>query len=213
MKNPKAPNPILKFRTYKKHTHTHTLHKRPYPQSQRVRHTLSHIILRDNASSVSPPPLPPPALSAPIYLLSATLPVTQRLRPANPFWKETAEQKITSPPLSHTPSLPFVFSSSLLMTSLCHHWATCPPLCLPLFSFLFARFISNLSSLTALFSIRLCEPYVLPACYILPCLFLFSRDVIGWFLNLSQTWLPIRDPAKQTLSKPGKINSTRGGEK
>lgn len=102
-------------------THAATPHTLPNPQSQRVCRTPSHIIPRDNASSKCTHPNPlistlPPSLSTPIYLLSPTPPVTQQLRPANPLWKETTEQKITSPPLSHTPSLPFVFSSGLLLT-------------------------------------------------------------------------------------------------
>lgn len=116
------------------HTHTHFW----TPQSQRVCRTPSHIIPSDNAPSKSIHPNSPPSShfhpsslslsSAPIYLLSHTLPVSQKLRPANPFWKETTEQKITSPPLSHTPSLPFVFSSGLLLTPLQrHHQHSLPP--------------------------------------------------------------------------------------
>lgn len=138
------------------HTQTHTLLN---PQSQSVCRTPSHIIPWDNASSKCTPPQPlQPAASssssshfhrssnslssAPIYLLSQTLPVTQQLRPANPFWKETTEQKITSPPLSHTPSLPFVFSSGLPLTPLKHHrycqWAaSLPPLFVTLHNIFF----------------------------------------------------------------------------
>ena len=117
-------------------THTHFL-------KVSVSRTPPHIIPRDNASpkcttptpppppppyslppplppSSPPPPSPPPTLP-PLYLLSPTPPVTQQLRPANPFWKETTEQKITSPPLSHTSSLAFVFSCGLLLTPLQHH--------------------------------------------------------------------------------------------
>lgn len=152
----------------------------------------------------------PPALSAPIYLLSPTLPVTQQLRPANPFWKETTEQKITSPPLSHTPSLPFVFSSGLLLTSLHHHHhrAMCLslPLPLPVFLIYFETWNCTLKTLWG-------KLWVFTSCYILP-LRLFSGDVIGWFLNLSQTWLNITDPAKQILSKPGgKITPERERER
>lgn len=100
-----------------KHTHTHT--------QIRVCHTLSHIIAWDNASSKcnpSAPLRPPPPLISSLPLLStcsaSPLPVTQQPCPVNPFWKETTEQKITSPPLSHTPSFPFVFSRGLPLTSL-----------------------------------------------------------------------------------------------
>lgn len=137
------------------HTHTamHTQSSQPlvstHPYANvphtlpnlRVCHTPSHIIEGDNASSKCAHPSPPSSSSsshflrpscslssAPIYLLSPALPVTQQLRPANPFWKETTEQKITSPPLSHAPSLPFVFSPGLLLTSLHHHhWGCLPP--------------------------------------------------------------------------------------
>ena len=99
-------------------THTHFL-------KVSVSRTPPHIIPRDNASpKCTTPPHPPPTLIStlpPLYLLSPTPPVTQQLRHANPFWKETTEQKITSPPLSHTSSLAFVFSCGLLLTPLQHH--------------------------------------------------------------------------------------------
>ena len=131
------------------HTHTHTstprLHAHMLPhhthtsKSESLSYSVSHNCPRQCIIKVHPPPSPPPLpsshfhpssrslSSAPIYLLSPpALPVTQQLRPANPFWKETTEQKITSPPLSHTPSLPFVFSAGLLLTSLHHHRARLP---------------------------------------------------------------------------------------
>ena len=96
----------------KSHFHSHTL-----PQSQSQSYSVSHNSPRQCIITVHPPP-PSSLISTlpPLYLLSPTPPVTQPLHPVNPFWKETTEQKITSPPLSHTSSLRFVFSCSLLLT-------------------------------------------------------------------------------------------------
>ena len=108
--------------------YTHTLtHTSESSKSESPLYSVSHNSLRQCIIKVLPPkPLhsssshfhPPSSFlpSASIYLLSSSLPVTQQLGPANPFWKETTEQKITSPPLSHTPSFPFVFSSGLPLT-------------------------------------------------------------------------------------------------
>lgn len=127
------------------HTYCHSTHTSESSKSESLSYSVSHNSPRQCIIKVLPPQPPHPSssssshfhpascflLSAPIYLLSPTLPVTQQLRPANPLWKETTEQKITSPPLSHTPSLPFVFSSGLLLTSFQHQhhhpWAVSHP--------------------------------------------------------------------------------------
>lgn len=124
-------NKITYTECHSSHSDTHTSES----SNQRVCRTQSHIIPWDNASSKCfhpslfiPPPLPlpypPPLISThpPLSLPFSRLPVIlhsacQQCRPANPLWKETTEQKITSPPLSHTPSLAFVFSSGLLLTT------------------------------------------------------------------------------------------------
>ncbi len=127
------------------HTHAftaHTPHTSESSKSETLSFSVSHNSPRQCIIKVHPPP-PLTSTLPPLSLLLSTcypptLPVTQQLRPANPFWKETTEQKITSPPLSHTPSLPFVFSSGLQLTPLlhhrhchCHHWVLALSLRLP----------------------------------------------------------------------------------
>lgn len=117
-----APPFFVLSETHTLATHTDRLRTFESSKSESLSYWVSHnsmrqcLIKKPPPQPLQPPPFPSSHSSTPAYLLSPTPPVTQQLRPPNPFWKETTEQKITSPPLSHTPSLSFVFSSGLQLT-------------------------------------------------------------------------------------------------